>query len=75
MKIFLILISMNVFGQGRKIEKRVYSNFREGNLDLALEELEDLRSKYEENAFFHYWKAYIFIAKLNRYKKVLRNTD
>lgn len=65
---FFILISINVVGQWRKIEKRVYSNFREGKLDLALEELQDLHSKYEENSFFHYWKAYIFIEKLNQYK-------
>ena len=65
-----ILFSIISFGQQRKIEKRVYSNYKEGKFDIALQELEDLKSKYEENAFFHYWKAYLYIAKLNRMKSM-----
>jgi uncharacterized protein (TIGR02145 family) len=65
-----ILFSIIVLGQTRKIEKRVYSNYREGKFDLALQELEDLSSKFEENAFFHYWKAYIYMAKINQMKKM-----
>ena len=65
-----ILFSIISFGQQRKIEKRVYSNYKEGKFDIALQELEELKSKYEENAFFHYWKAYLYIAKLNRMKSM-----
>ena len=50
----IILFSKIIFGQDRKIEKRVYANYREGKFDLAFQELEDLSSKFEENAFFHY---------------------
>ena len=66
--VFSIVFS---FSQERKIEKFVLSNFNEGKLNFALQELENLKEKYEEKAFFSYWKAYIFTEKLKRFK----NTD
>ena len=71
--LFLIIIgcitSINTFSQERKIEKRVYSNFREGKLDVALAELDNLYDKYNMKAFFYYWKAYIYMAKVYELKK------
>lgn len=64
-----ILISTIIFGQARKIDRKVYENYREGNLDLALQELEELKDKYDENAFFHYWRAYIYKKRVNLMKK------
>ena len=72
--IYLILISnyflaFNSISQNRKIEKKVYSNFREGKLDVALIELDNLYDKYNMKSFFYYWKAYIYMAKLSELKK------
>ena len=72
------LVSISVFAQERKIEKNVYSNFRDGKLDLALNELEGMRDKYVEKSFFHYWKAYIYSEKINILKAstwIESNTD
>jgi len=63
-----VLVSISTFSQERKIEKKVYSNFREGKLDLALFELESMRDKYGDKSFFHYWEAYIYTEKINRLK-------
>jgi hypothetical protein len=63
-----VLVSFSSFAQERKIEKNVYSNFKEGKLDLALFELENMRDKYGDKSFFHYWKAYIYTEKINRLK-------
>ncbi len=49
--IFILLISSSIIAQARKIEKHVYINFNQGNIDLALEELEKLSPKYETEAF------------------------
>lgn len=73
MKMFLLMVvvffsTSTFFTQERKIEKFVYANFREGKLDIALQELENLRSKYEEKSFFNYWKSFILMEKLNRLK-------
>ncbi len=65
----LILIAIVTFGQERKIEKKVYSNFRAGKLDVALTELESLHDKYKEESFFYYWKAYIYMDKISELKK------
>ena len=70
---FLIIgciFSINTFSQERKIEKRVYSNFRQGKLDVALTELDNLYDKYNMKSFFYYWKAYIYMAKVSELKKI-----
>ncbi len=64
-----LLVSTSYFAQERKIEKNVYSNFREGKLDLALFELESLKDKYGDQSFFHYWKAIIYMEKITDLKK------
>jgi hypothetical protein len=61
-----LLVSISTFAQERKIEKNVYSNFREGKLELALDELEGMRDKYGDKSFFHYWKAYIYTKKISQ---------
>ena len=72
--LFLLIIgcifSINTFSQERKIEKRVYSNFRQGKLDVALTELDNLYDKYNMKSFFYYWKAYIYMAKVSELKKI-----
>ena len=71
--LFLLIIgcifSINTFSQERKIEKRVYSNFRQGKLDVALTELDKLYDKYNMKSFYYYWKAYIYMAKVSELKK------
>ena len=47
--LFNVSISFSSFSQERKIEKKVYSNFRDGKLDLALTELDNLKDKYGDN--------------------------
>ena len=70
---FLLLLdcifSINAFSQERKIEKKVYSNFREGKLDVALTELDNLKDKYTDKSFFYYWKAFIHMEKISQMKK------
>ncbi len=66
---FIYFLSFKSFSQERKIEKKVYSNFREGKLDVALSELDNLYDKYNMKSFFYYWKAYIYMAKLSELKK------
>jgi hypothetical protein len=61
-----LLVTFSSFAQERKIEKNVYSNFREGKFDLALSELEGMRDKYGDKSFFHYWKAYIYTEKISQ---------
>jgi uncharacterized protein (TIGR02145 family) len=67
--LFNVSISFSSFSQERKIEKRVYSNFREGKLDLALTELDNLKDKYGDKSFFHYWKAFIYMEKISQLKR------
>ena len=66
---FIYFLSFKSFSQERKIEKKVYSNFREGKLDVALTELDNLYDKYNMKSFFYYWKAYIYMVKLSELKK------
>ena len=66
--LFNVSISFSSFSQERKIEKKVYSNFRDGKLDLALTELDNLKDKYGDKSFFHYWKAIIYMEKLSQLK-------
>ena len=64
-----LLVSTSNFAQARKIEKNVYSNFKEGKLDLALFELESMHDKYSGKPFFYYWKAFIYMEKISQLKK------
>ena len=67
--LFNVSISFSSFSQERKIEKKVYSNFRDGKLDLALTELDNLKDKYGDKSFFHYWKAFIYMEKISQLKR------
>ncbi len=72
--LFIVLVHVG-FTQGRKIEKRVLSNFKEGKLDVALEELEAMREKYSEYSFYHYWIGYIYLEKIAEMKKINANLN
>ena len=69
--ILIIILNFSTFSfaQERKIEKKVYSNFREGKLDVALTELDNLKDKYTDKSFFYYWKAFIHMEKISQMKK------
>ena len=70
--VFLLpfFVFTTVLAQERKIEKKVYNNFKDGKIDLAYSELTDMREKYEKYSFYHYWKAIIFMEKLAELKKI-----
>jgi uncharacterized protein (TIGR02145 family) len=66
--LFLFQITF-VFSQERKIEKKVYSFYKLGKIDEALEGLEVLRNKYNDKSFYYYWHGLINYDKLSDLKK------
>ena len=72
--LFIVLVHVG-FTQERKIEKRVLSNFKEGKLDVALEELDAMREKYSKYSFYHYWIGYIYLEKIAEMKKINSNLN
>ena len=72
--LFIVLVHVG-FTQERKIEKRVLFNFKEGKLDVALEELDAMREKYSEYSFYHYWIGYIYLEKIAEMKKINANLN
>lgn len=74
MKKIALLITFFVFttliAQERKIEKKVFNNYKEGKLNDALSELYELEENYAEKAFYHYWIAFLHMEKLAEMKKI-----